>query len=76
MPQLSYWLSLVAASLPLTVSAQIVEDYNPPRAACCVASTAQALANGTQDWNALGRYHADNEKLKAQPSDPGRVVFL
>jgi lysophospholipase L1-like esterase len=34
------------------------------------------LANGTQDWNALGRYHADNEKLKAQPSDPGRVVFL
>jgi hypothetical protein len=24
----------------------------------------------------VGRYHADNEKLKAQSPDPGRVVFL
>jgi lysophospholipase L1-like esterase len=29
-----------------------------------------------QDWNQLSRYQADNEKLKAQPAVPGRVVFL
>jgi len=30
----------------------------------------------TADWNALGPIHADDEKLKAQPAEPGRVVFL
>jgi len=55
---------------------QLVEDFNPPRANCCLASTAQTLANQLEDWNQLGRYHADNEKLKAQPADPQRVVFL
>jgi lysophospholipase L1-like esterase len=29
-----------------------------------------------EDWNGLGRYHADNEKLKSQSAEPGRVVFL
>jgi lysophospholipase L1-like esterase len=53
-----------------------VEDYNPPRAACCLAATAQTLANQLLDWNQLGRYHTDNEKLKAQPAEPGRVVFM
>jgi lysophospholipase L1-like esterase len=56
--------------------AQLVEDFNPPRANCCLASAAQNLANQLQDWNQLGRYHADNQKLKAQPADPQRVVFL
>jgi lysophospholipase L1-like esterase len=28
------------------------------------------------DWDQFGRYHADNEKLKAQPADPQRVVFM
>jgi len=76
MPQPSYFLLLAAVALPLTVSAQIVDDYNPPKAACCLASAAMNLTNGLQDWNALGRYHADDEKLKAEPADPGRVVFL
>ena len=56
--------------------AQLVEDFNPAHANCCLASMAQTLANQLEDWNQLGRYHADNEKLKAQPADPQRVVFL
>jgi lysophospholipase L1-like esterase len=70
------FLAFAATVLPTLASAQLVEDYNPPRANCCLASTAQTLANQLQDWNQLGRYHADNEKLKAQPADPGRVVFM
>ena len=70
--------ALKYGSLPLnfqplsetTVSAQLVDDYNPPRTNCCLAGTAQTLANQLQDWNALGRYHADDEKLKAQPPEP------
>ena len=76
MPKLSCFLLLFAAVSPLTVSAQLVDDYNPPKTNCCLAGTAQTLANQLQDWNALGRFHADDEKLKAQPAEPGRVVFL
>jgi lysophospholipase L1-like esterase len=64
--------SLSAARL---APAQIVEDFNPPKANCCLASTAQQLASQLLDWNQLGRYHAENEKLKAQ-TDPQRVVFM
>lgn len=56
--------------------AQLTETYQPPRAACCLAGNAQALADQLQDWNQLGRYHADNEKLKAGGPVAGRVVFL
>jgi lysophospholipase L1-like esterase len=66
----------LAAVIAPAASAQLVEDYNPPHANCCLASAAQALANQLEDWNQLGRYHADNEKLKAQPADPQRVVFM
>ena len=76
MSKLSCFLLLLAAASPLTVSAQLVDDYNPPRTNCCLAGTAQTLANQLQDWNALGRFHADDEKLKAQPAEPSRVVFL
>ncbi len=55
---------------------QLVDDYNPPRGACCLPSSAQQLADRLQDWNQLGRYHADNEALKKQPPDPNRVVFM
>lgn len=55
---------------------QLVDDFNPPKANCCLAGAAQALANQLQDWNQLGRYHADNQKLQAQSADPQRVVFL
>lgn len=55
---------------------QLVDEFSPPRANCCLAGTAQSLAEQLQDWNQLGRYHADNEKLMAQPPEAKRVVFL
>lgn len=62
--------------LPAALFAQLVDDFKPPRANCCLASTAQALADQLQDWNQLGRYYADNEKLKSEPVPTGRVVFM
>ena len=67
---------LVALLLPAAAFSQLAEPYNPPRSNCCLAGAAQTLADGLQDWNQLGRYHADNETLQAQPADPHRVVFL
>lgn len=55
---------------------QLVDDYKPPRANCCLQSNAQALADQLQDWNQLGRYHADNQRLLASPPEAKRVVFL
>jgi lysophospholipase L1-like esterase len=34
------------------------------------------VADQLQDLNQLGRYHADNQRLKTVPADPNRVVFL
>src|SRR5579884_1880352 len=73
MRTLRVFVSLAAA---LTARAQLVEEYNPPKANCCLAAAAQNLADQLQDWNQLGRYHADNERLKSLPADPNRVVFL
>jgi lysophospholipase L1-like esterase len=56
--------------------AQLVDEFKPPRGACCQPSAAQTLADALQDWNQLGRYHADNEALKKLPADAKRVVFL
>ncbi|MEP6916040.1 MAG: SGNH/GDSL hydrolase family protein, partial [Acidobacteriota bacterium] len=70
---------IVLALLTLTssaASAQLVEEYNPPRANCCLADTAKSLADQLQDWNQIGRYHAANIELKATPPDPQRVVFM
>ena len=69
-------LLFTALLLPAAAECQLVEDYNPPKANCCLQSMAQSLADQLQDWNQLGRYHADNERLKALPPDPQRVVFL
>ena len=64
--------------LPALASAQLAEDYNPPRTNCCLAGVAQTLANQLLDWNQFGRYHADNEKLKNDTSASAtqRVVFM
>jgi lysophospholipase L1-like esterase len=56
--------------------AQAVEEYNPPRANCCLLNTARSLADQLQDWNQLGRYHQADEQLKQQPVPAGRVVFM
>ncbi len=62
--------------LPAAAHGQLVEDYNPPKANCCLASFARGLADQLQDWNQLGRYHQDNQRLKALPAVAGRVIFL
>ena len=62
--------------MPAAARCQLVEDYNPPKANCCLAGFAHSLADQLQDWNQLGRYHQDNERLKALPAEPRRVVFL
>jgi lysophospholipase L1-like esterase len=66
-------MSLCAAE---PASGQLVEDYNPPRANCCLLNTARSLADQLQDWNQLGRYHQANEQLKQQPVPSGRVIFI
>lgn len=63
-------------ALPGSTFGQLVEDYHPPKAQCCLQGAAQHLADQLQDWNQLGRYYEDNRRLEAQPIEPGRVVFL
>jgi len=65
-----------ALLLPSLAPGQIVEQYAPPRANCCLPAAAKGLADQLQDWNQLGRYYADNQRLKHLPPEPGRVVFL
>jgi lysophospholipase L1-like esterase len=69
----NYLLALFAVS---AASAQLVDQYAPPKAGCCLTNTAKALADQLQDWNQLGRYYADNQRLLQSPPDPGRVVFM
>lgn len=70
--------SSVLAALILTraSSAQLLDDFTPPRANCCLVNTAKSLADQLQDWNQLGRYHDANLQLRAQPADPNQVVFM
>jgi len=78
---LKHNLNLLVAALAALVLApaapcQLVEQFNPPKAACCLQFLAQHLSDELQDWNQIGRYHADDERLMAQPASPHRVVFL
>ncbi len=71
-------MSFVFAVLLASSSAhaQVAEEFNPPRAACCLINNAQALAGQLQDWNQLSRYHQADQDLKKQPVPAGRVVFM
>ncbi len=69
-------LAAVCLTAGVALRAQLATDFNPPRANCCLAGTAQSLADQLQDWNQLGRYYAANEELKRQPADSKRVVFM
>jgi lysophospholipase L1-like esterase len=62
--------------LPAAARCQLVEEFNPPKANCCLTGFAHSLADQLEDWNQLGRYHQDDERLKALPADPHRIVFL
>ncbi len=75
-PRIAGLLPLLLLSMPASMRAQLVQDYKPPKANCCLPSLAQNLADQLQDWNQLGRYHEDDARLQALPREPGRVVFL
>jgi lysophospholipase L1-like esterase len=62
--------------LPPALRAQLVQDFKPPKANCCLAATAQSLADQLQDWNQLGRYHEDNLKRLSSSGGPPAVVFM
>lgn len=68
--------ALAALVFPLSLSAQLTDNFNPPKAGCCLARTAQSLADQLQDWNQLGRYYDDNRRLVAAGPVPNRVVFM
>jgi len=69
-------LVLAGFVLPSVAIGQLVTEYKPPKANCCLQFTAQSFADQLQDWNQLGRYHDDDAELEAQPVEKGRVVFL
>jgi hypothetical protein len=60
----------------LPARGQLVDQFNPPRAGSVLVVTARNLADQLQDWNQLGRYHAENQELRKQPVDPNRIVFM
>jgi lysophospholipase L1-like esterase len=62
--------------MSIPAQCQLVEQYNPPQANCCLAMAARNLADQLLDWNQIGRYHAENQALKKQSSDPKRVLFM
>ena len=77
--RINSWLMyfLLAGLLPAaSVRAQLVTEFKPPKANCCLQLAAQSLADQLQDWNQIGRYHEDDVRLQAQPAEKGRVVFL
>jgi lysophospholipase L1-like esterase len=61
---------------PAPVRGQLLPEFKPPEADCCLQFSAQSLADQLQDWNQIGRYHEDDVRLQAQPAEKGRVVFL
>jgi lysophospholipase L1-like esterase len=69
-------LSTGALLIAASAEGQLVDDFNPPRANCCLINSARGLADQLQDWNQLGRYHQANEELRKQPAEPKRVVFM
>jgi lysophospholipase L1-like esterase len=69
-------VAIISMFVPAAAAAQVVDEFNPPRANCCLVNTARTLADQLQDWNQLGRYHQANQQLKQQPVSAGRVVFM
>jgi len=67
---------LLGVLLASSAHAQLADEFNPPRAACCLVNSARALADQLQDWNQLSRYHQADQDLKKQPVTAGRIVFM
>jgi lysophospholipase L1-like esterase len=74
------WKVLPAALAVLCLAkgarGQVAETLDVPKANCCLQFAAQHLADEMQDWNQIGRYHADDEDLIRRAPDAHRVVFL
>jgi lysophospholipase L1-like esterase len=66
----------LALCVPFSVRAQFMKEFKLPPAKCCLPVAAAQLAAQLQDWNQLGRYHADDVRLQNEGPVPGRVVFL
>ena len=66
----------VILSLSLSARGQFAPEFNPSGSPCCMPQVAAKLAEQLQDWNQLGRYHADDVRLERSPAVEGRVVFL
>ena len=66
-------LSLCVATV---ARGQLVKDFKPAPARCCLPILLTRLAGEIQDFNQLGRYHQDNLRLEAAPPERGRVVFM
>jgi len=76
-PYQSLLFSLIVGLLGAAPApAQLVQEFKPPQASCCLQFTAQGLADQLQDWNQIGYYHAEEVKLQTQPVVKGRVVFI
>ena len=71
-----FFLSIGALLISSGAKGQLADEFNPPRANCCLLNSAKGLADQLQDWNQLGRYHQANEELKKLPAEPKRVVFM
>jgi lysophospholipase L1-like esterase len=67
---------LVGCLATIPTRAQLVQEFHPSNADCCLQFSAQRLAEELQDWNQLGRYHEDDQRLEALPRVQGRVVFM
>jgi lysophospholipase L1-like esterase len=63
-------------SLSLSAQGQFAPEFSPSASPCCMPRVAAQLADELQDWNQLGRYHADDVRLEKAPAVEGRVVFL
>ena len=69
-------LTLSGMLIGVPARCQLLEQYNPPQSNCCLAMAARNLADQLLDWNQIGRYHLENQELKKQAPDPGRVLFM
>jgi len=74
-PKIAVFL-LAGMMISIPAQCQLVEQYNPPQSNCCLAMQIRGLADQLLDWNQIGRYRAENQELKKQPSDPKSVLFM
>jgi lysophospholipase L1-like esterase len=69
----TYVFVLGLAWVAIPARAQVADEFNPPRAACCLINNARALADQLQDWNQLSRYHQANQHFwNLEESFPGK----